>query len=89
MMEETVASQTWEVVRLGSYNRALVRALSGIMADQTVGAYDPALWDRADALLDDAKTLQTQIFPCACGHAKWDHDDEGCLYLGCKNICGV
>lgn len=87
-LEEVANEQTWEIVKLGSYNRALHRALTKIMTDLNQGRFDPDHWSRTEDLLGDVATLYDVIFPCACGHSKWDHDQDGCLYLTCKAICG-
>lgn len=87
-LEETVTSQIWEIVSLGSFNRALQRVLTRFLADLEQGKYDPGLHDLAEQLLGEAKLVHDQIFTCPCGHSKWDHDEGGCVYLGCKHICG-
>lgn len=43
---------------------------------------------RVENLLSDNKKLSDRIWNCPCGHSKYDHDEKGCLYLGCRPICG-
>lgn len=86
--EAQLTKTTWEVIRLGAYNRALVLAVTKVLSDLDQGRYDPSLVDRIENLIADSKLVYDDIFECACGHSKYDHDDSGCLYLGCKSICG-
>ena len=47
------------------------------------------LIDRARELIRESHKVYEQVFLCPCGHSKYEHDEKGCQYLGCKHICGV
>ena len=86
--EERLTHTTWEAIQLGMLNRALVRLLGELLNNLDAGKHDPDLFDRIENLLEDSRHVTGGIFECECGHSVYDHDERGCLYMGCKPICG-
>lgn len=87
--EEKLQQTVWEVVQLGSYNRALYQLLHQIVQNFDKGFTNLDLINRAESLLEANRPLYESVWSCACGHSKYDHDDNGCMYLGCIPICGT
>jgi len=75
-----------EAIDLAAHCLTLQRALQLVVeSEQVTGQLQVVL----DEILDGADSLLVKVWECACGHSKFDHDDLGCMYLGCRPICGV
>lgn len=89
LVEKQLAQATWETVNLGAFNRGLTRALVELVHQVESGQVrDESLLDRIEDLLRDYSKIYSAIWTCECGHSKYDHDENGCMYLPCRHICG-
>lgn len=87
-LEERTAAATWEMIQLAAYSRALFVALYQLLRDVENGTPSEELLERISDLLQADAKVYDEVNSCACGHSKFDHDESGCQYLGCKAICG-
>lgn len=88
--ESRLQQTVWEVTQLAGYNRALFFVLKEIVEARDAGLtyrFEDALKKAAD-VLDANKPIFEDVWQCPCGHSKYDHDEKGCQFLGCKHICG-
>lgn len=86
-LEAQYDRQTWELIQISAYAKALYTALYQLYTYSTQGGSPP--WDRVEDLLEADRKVYNEIWACECGHHRWDHDEDGrCLFLGCKRICG-
>lgn len=87
--EQELNATIWEAVQLGAYNRALFRSMQQLLGQISRGEIQPEFLDQVETLLQEVKPLYESIYECECGHSKYDHDEQGCQFLGCIPICGV
>jgi hypothetical protein len=77
----------WETIQIASYAKALYTAAHQLRANAENGTQID--WDRIDDLLEADRRTYHDVWSCACGHHRWDHDEDGtCQYLACRHICG-
>lgn len=88
-MERELNRIIWEAVQLGAYGRAMERALGQLSKSVETGQDSYELREEIEKLLTAVNPLMAEIYECACGHSKYDHDEDGCLWLGCRPICGT
>lgn len=86
--EHELNSTIWEAVQLGAYSRALRLNLGALYTAVETGTIPEGLMDQIADLLEDSGELHESIYECECGHSKYDHDENGCQFLGCIPICG-
>lgn len=87
--QEKITETVWEVIQLGGYNRALYQLMHQIIQAYDAGSLTPDLVSAAEDLLAANRPLFEKLWSCPCGHSVYDHDEKGCMYLGCRAICGV
>lgn len=88
-MEQGVNETTWEMIQLSSYSRALYIALYQLLRDVENDKVSDELLGRISDLLEADAKVYDDVWSCPCGHSKYDHDELGCQYRGCKPICGA
>jgi hypothetical protein len=77
----------WETIQISSYARALYLALRALY-DWVESGRTPH-WERIEELLNADRQAYHDVWSCACGHHRYDHDENGqCEYLACRHICG-
>jgi hypothetical protein len=84
-IQQSLIDSGWEVVRLASFTKALVRVIRELRDDGAPA--DEEFEDRVRYLLDEADRLVEEAYLCPCGHSKYDHDEKGCMYLQCRGVC--
>lgn len=86
--EQTLQRTMWEAIQLANYNRSLNIAIHLLLRAMESGRLSDDELARIEDLVSDNEKLVGDVWGCLCGHSKYDHDEKGCLYLGCKPICG-
>ncbi len=80
---QTYIDAHWEIVKAKTKSQALARGLADL-----IDAYDKSVL--TDDVINTARVFleEHNVVTCPCGHLDVDHDEEGCLFLGCRPICG-
>lgn len=77
-----------EAITLAAHVLTLHKVLDALL-DYYDGSLPPT--DKALAIgeevLDNARATLNKVFSCPCGHASFEHDEEGCNYLQCRHVC--
>lgn len=80
----------WEAINLAGHCLAQQRVLKTLMAHlDHIGWPNAKLEAITSEVYDGVQSLLDRVWSCPCGHSKFDHDELGCAYLGCKPICGT
>jgi len=43
--------------------------------------------ERVRQIVSKEQAQIKKILACECGHVAADHDEKGCTYIGCRNVC--
>lgn len=80
----------WEAINMAAHSLTMYRLLSEIVTYFDIAGWPNTNLDAvAHEVLDNTLVMIDQAWSCPCGHSKYDHDKLGCMYLGCRSICGV
>lgn len=88
-IEQDLNRLTFQCATISNHNRALQRVLEGVISLSKAGqALTEDQLANAREILTVNQLMAEDIFTCECGHSKFDHDDKGCQFTGCRPICG-
>ncbi len=81
-MRGEVAALEWSNSELAREQQVLRLALQELSDAYYNADITDEMMDRVQLMLD-----ATRIEVCACGHLMLDHDNDGCCWLHCREIC--
>jgi hypothetical protein len=68
---------------------ALIRLLYDLVYTKTGELHNPSHeeLEKVREIVDKQLPDIRDTLVCKCGHVIADHDERGCTYIGCKNVC--